>query len=248
MRTKLFVAVALAFLLVSVNSAYCFKSVVDWKNLQQSIKILKENLRQTKQLKTQIQNEYQQIQHLVQQLDLMQRNVKRLELILEDPQFSNLQKMDALLATSSNLGYSIDAVEESFKKIYPEYDKPMGYGDLSDQNKQWSDQNKESLLRAMQAQGSVEYIPVDRLDLYYALEKSREAEGNLQAQQAGNEINASVAKQLMRLQYMIAADARAISSQIATDEALREARAARHKYLIKSWNEKSKIEPFKEFP
>lgn len=248
MRTKLFVVVTLAFSLAYVNSAYCLKSVIDWKNLLQNIRILKENLQQTKQLKTQIQNEYQQIQHLVQQLDLMQRNIKRLELVLEDPQLSNLQKMDAVLATSSSLGYSIDAVEESFKEIYPEYDKPMGYGDLSDHNKQWSDQNKESLLKAMQTQGSVEYIPVDRLDLYYALEKSREAEGNLQAQQAGNEINANVAKQLMRLQYMIAADARAISSQAATDEALRKARIARHKYLIKSWNEKSKIEPFKEFP
>ena len=248
MRTKLFVAVTLAFLLASVNSAYCFKSVVDWKNLQQSIKILKENLQQTKQLKTQIQNEYQQIQHLVQQLDLMQRNVKRLELILEDPRFSNLQKMDAVLATSSNLSYSIDEVLDSFEGVYPIYNGPMNPDTLTEHNDQWSDQTRDSILKAMQAQGSVEYIPVDRLDLYYALEKSREAEGNLQAQQAGNEINANVAKQLMRLQYMIAADARAMSSQAATDEALRKARVARHKYLIKSWNEKSKIEPFKEFP
>jgi P-type conjugative transfer protein TrbJ len=248
MRTKLFVAVTLVFFLVSVKSAYCFKSVVDWKNLQQSIKILKENLQQTKQLKTQIQNEYQQIQHLVQQLDLMQRNVKRLELILEDPQFSNLQKMDAVLATSSNLSYSVDAVLDSFKEVYPIYKGPMDPKTLTEHNDQWGDQTRDSILKAMQSQGSVEFIPFDRLDLYYALEKSREAEGNLQAQQAGNEINASVAKQLMRLQYMISANARAASSQMAEGTSIERARTANHEYLMKDWNEKSRVKPFTDFP
>jgi P-type conjugative transfer protein TrbJ len=241
MRTKLFVAVALAFFLASVNSAYCFKSVVDWKNLQQSIKILKENLQQTKQLKTQIQNEYQQIQHLVQQLDLMQRNVKRLELILEDPQFSNLQKMDVILATSSNLSYSID-------EVYPIYNGPTGPETLTEHNNQWGDQTRDSILKAMQSQGSVEFIPFDRLDLYYALEKSREAEGNLQAQQAGNEINASVAKQLMRLQYMISANARSASSQMAEGTSIERAKTANHEYLMQGWNDKSRVKPFTDFP
>ena len=248
MRHKLFVVVALAFFLASINSAYGFKSVVDWKNLQQNIKILKQNLQQTKQLKTQIQNEYEQIQRLVRQLDLMQSNIKRLELVLEDPQLSNLQKMDAVLATSSSLSYSIDEVLDSFEEVYPIYNGPMGPNTLTEHNDQWSDQTRDSILKAMQAQGSVEYIPIDRLDLYYALEKSREAEGNLQAQQAGNEINANVAKQLMRLQYMISANERAVSSQMAEGSSIEKAKAANHEYLMKGWNEKSSVQPFSDFP
>ena len=242
-----FVAVVILIFLWT-GSAHALKSVIDFKNLMENIKLVREAVKQTQQMKQQVETEIQELSYLVRQLETMQRNVERLVLVLEDPNLSNLQKTEALLITVEGLTYNIDDLADSFEQLYPVFDGPLDAVTLADHNRKWADQTRQNILKAMQMQGSIEQVPADRADVYNALDKSRSAVGNLQVQQAGNEISASIAKQLMRLEYIVAANGRAISTKMAEETSIEEARSARHNHLVRSWTNKSEVQPIRNFP
>ena len=66
--------------------------------------------------------------------------------------------------------------------------------------------------------------------------------------QAAAEINGITAKQLLRLQHMLAVSERAKTAHMAEENARQRARAHYHDYLMQGWGERSTATPLSDFP
>jgi P-type conjugative transfer protein TrbJ len=237
-----------------LNSGHALMHVIDDTNLTQNIlntlSTIQQYFQKVNQLAkqdTQIGNEVTQIRHQLSQLETMYRNLKRLSIILQDPMLSNLEKCEAVYQNSQRLKYTITAIQKDFEKYYPHY-SAADTDTLKKDNQGWTEATKESVQKSMEAQGSVEYLPQDRQDLGVALQKSRDAVGNLQATQAGNEIAANMSKQLMRLEHVVAANGRAVSAKLAEENAIKRAREAHHEHFFRDYGTKSTATPLTDLP
>jgi len=185
------------------------------------------------------------------QLAMMEANLARLEDLIEmlnDPDLENLKKLEAISENAEGLAYVVNTLEESFKTLYPDYTSPVDTQAFDEMQRRWLAQTRESIRKAMAVQGGVTDLKDDRRDLESALEKAREADGNLRIGQAAAEINAITAKQLLRLQHMMAVSERARAAQMAAENARERASAQYHDYLMQGWAERSTATPMSDFP
>ena len=185
------------------------------------------------------------------QLEKIETNLQKLEGLLDvlrDPDLSNLQKLEAVSANADGLSYAVDTLEASYSATYPDFDSPVDRDRLKTLQKRWLEQTRESIEKAMAVQGAVQDLPADREDLADALTKARAAEGNLQIGQSQAEIDAIMAKQLMRLEHMLAVSQRAQSAHLAEQNALERARARYHEHLMEGFGDPSPVVPMSTFP
>ena len=185
------------------------------------------------------------------QLAMMEANLARLEDLIEmlnDPDLENLKKLEAISENAEGLAYVVDALEASFKNLYPDYTSPVDVKAFEEMQRKWLTQTRESIRKAMAVQGGVTDLKDDRADLESALSKAREADGNLRIGQAAAEINAITAKQLLRLEHMMAVSERARAAQMAEENARERAQTQYHDYLMQGWSERSTATPMSDFP
>lgn len=185
------------------------------------------------------------------QLEKIETNLQKLEGLLDvlkDPDLSNLEKLEAINANADGLSYAVDTLEASYNQTYPDFTSPVDKDKLRELQKRWRDQTRESIEKAMAVQGAVQDLPADRKDLAKALSKARGAEGNLQIGQSQAEIDAIMAKQLMRLEHMLAVSQRAESAHLAEENALDRARARYHEHLMEGFGDPSPVVPMSTFP
>jgi conjugal transfer/entry exclusion protein len=78
--------------------------------------------------------------------------------------------------------------------------------------------------------------------------RAREAQGNLEATQATNELVGQLVKQEIKTQEMVALHSRVISSDIAQRQSEKDAAALKHQRNIEAWGKKSSATPLSEFP
>jgi P-type conjugative transfer protein TrbJ len=260
LRRPLLACVILFFLLPLVlvplvPSASAGILVLDISNLAQNIiNVLSQywqQATQANQLVKQTQqaiNQVRQLYNLQLQLETMYRNLVALRLVLNDPSYSLINKCQALLWQGQGLAFSVRHFNTAFDDLYRKYgSKAVTTHALTDERRRWSEQTRASVVTAMQVQASVEDIPSDRQDLSRAVEASRAADGSLAAQQATTEVAALNAKQLMRMEAMIAANGRADAARMAEERQRKEAALAYHKHLMRSWDQKSNVAPRTSF-
>lgn len=185
------------------------------------------------------------------QLAMMEANLARLEDLIDmlnDPDLENLRKLEAISENAEGLAYVVNALETSFKNLYPDFTSPVDAKAFDEMQRQWLTQTRESLRKAMEVQGGVTDLKDDREDLESALSKAREADGNLRINQAAAEINGITAKQLLRLQHMLAVSERAKTAHMAEENARQRAKSHYHEYLMQGWGERSTATPLSDFP
>jgi P-type conjugative transfer protein TrbJ len=100
----------------------------------------------------------------------------------------------------------------------------------------------------MAAQSIVEHLSRDRSNLSAAVSWSQAAAGNLQVLQAGNQIQALVATQLMRLQQLSAASQRAQAAELAQQAAARDASRANADRLMQCFTCMAPTQPLNAPP
>ena len=75
-------------------------------------------------------------------------------------------------------------------------------------------------------------------ELRTIMDKSRAAQGNLEATQATNELVGQLVKQEMKTQEMVALHSRVISSDIAQRQSEEQAARAEHSWTMRNWSNK----------
>ena len=122
-----------------------------------------------------------------------------------------LREIETLKGQASGLALKVDETEAVYQRLFPQ-----AYGDalsrdavLRDARERW-DLVRSSLEHALTMQAKIsESVEADGATLIDLMHKSQSAAGNLQVQQAGNELAAFNAKQSLQFQNLMAAQYRA---------------------------------------
>lgn len=171
-----------------------------------------ENVLQAARALQQIEHQIQQLTHEIRMLENMARDLESLPESLADDIRRRLARVDELMREAEGIGYRVDEIERAYEEAYPEDYGPEPPGsdalaeDARERGRQsraaWRDSltlGAEIVSRAPDTAGSLDGM----------ISASQGAAGNLQAAQAGNQIAALQAQQLMQMEAMMAAHYRA---------------------------------------
>lgn len=180
--------------------------VFDGANLTENIRQGYMQLKSIFQRARQIINE---IKYIKNQLEMIKRQGKALEYQAKDLKSLKVQnvemlvdaffELDSVIMNTAALVQRIERMEERFMKIFPDVDltRAVWQGHNEDEVAQLvaikeATNTAMSSVRLLQANREADEARIKML-----LEKSREAEGNLEAQQIQNELIAQLSKHLM---------------------------------------------------
>lgn len=188
-----------------------------------------ENILQAVRALQALDNQVRQLAHEIDMIGKMARDLESLPVevahaIIRD----RITRIEELIGKAEGIGASVEAVEAEFDTAYPESygATPPGASVLvEDARARWRASrlaHRHVLLMATEARRG----NGDDADALAALvTESQDASGNLQALQAGNQINALTAQQLMQLEALLGASARA--EALETSRALAETERGR---------------------
>ena len=236
-RLKIFIVIVTFFIMAP--TAIANLPVVDSSNLMQNIqntllsfKInvsgIKSLINQSKQLA----NDAQKITNQFKQLEYMAKNLKRMQIALNDPNMSNIQKLNQLTFTAQDTNFSL----EDFQGVYDDYiQKDSAVPGIvlegkQNQKEQLARKGNMNSIRLQQA--VIESLKQDLYDVNSTISKSRDASGLLEVIQLNNELMAQQIKQSMRLQQLLVSGGNLKSAEYAELKAREDAMIARHNYLM----------------
>jgi P-type conjugative transfer protein TrbJ len=179
---------------------------------------------------TQIENQIKQLAHEVTMLENQAKDLANLPGSVADELKAKLLTIDALISVANGIAYEVAAIETDYETIYRESygaappPTPVIIAEARDAWKQSRDGYKHSL--QVQAQ-VVTNIRDDIDELHGLVGESQGAGGNLQVLQAGNQIAAFSAEQIMQIQTLLAAQNRAEALEASRALAERERGKAR---------------------
>lgn len=179
-----------------------------------------ENVLQAVRALQQIEQQAQQLLHEIEMLETMARNLESLPgdvagaIILD-----RINRLQALLAEAEGIGYAVPGLETIYDEAYPD-----AYGDatpnavlVEEARARWRQSRTAWRDSLVTLSAALENNEADADAIADLVARSQAAVGALQAAQAGNQLAALQAEQLMQLEVMMAAQFRA--------EALERARA-----------------------
>lgn len=167
-----------------------------------------------------INNQVRSLANEVAMLDNMAKDLAQLGYSALTPIEEAMSQINTLMARARGIAFEIAATEAEFARLYPAAYSAAITSDalLIDARARWQ-QQMDALRQTMLVQAQVaSRIPVDTGVLSQLITQSQAATGNLQAQQAGNQLVGFLGQQQMQTQQLLAAQFRA--------QALGEARAA----------------------
>ncbi|MCC6913235.1 MAG: P-type conjugative transfer protein TrbJ [Rhodospirillaceae bacterium] len=170
-----------------------------------------ENMLQAARSLQQINNQIQSLQNQAVMVQNMARNLQKLEYSSANQILGALQRIDGLMGQAQGITYNVANTESSFQKLYPrQYDSAITQDDLVvDARTRWQ-ASMDGYRQTMTVQSQVvENVQADRALLDELVTVSQGAQGQLQAQQATNQLLALSAKQQLQIQNMMAAQFRA---------------------------------------
>ena len=172
-----------------------------------------ENILQAARALQQIDNQVRQLTHEIDMIEKMARDLETLPVevargIIAD----RIRRIEELMRDADGIGYGVEAVERDYEDLYPEtYGEtpPANVVLVADARARWQQSrlaHKHTLLMVAETVRDTEQ---DADALTGLVEESQTAVGNLQALQAGNQIKALSAQQLMQMEALLAAHYRA---------------------------------------
>ena len=168
----------------------------------------------------QINNQIQSLRNEATMITNMARNLSHLNVSSLGAITSDLQQIGTLMNQAQGIGFQVATADSLFQQHFAAI---TGTGATipqiaSDAHSRWQDA-MSGFRQTMQVQSQiVQTVQSDSAKLQQLVTASQGAEGNLQVQQAGNQLASLAIKQQMQLQSLMAAQYRA--------EALDKARAA----------------------
>lgn len=195
-----------------------------------------ENILQAVRALQELENQVEQLTHEVDMIEKMARDLEPLPLnVVEAILKDRIARIENLIREADGQLSSAETVERNFETAYPE-----SYGEtpprasvlLADARARWSASRaalKQILLvEATARAGSA----ADADTLSSLVSESQAAAGNLQALQAGNQMAALTAEQLMQIEALLGAGARADAIEAARTLAEAERGRARLKAFL----------------
>jgi P-type conjugative transfer protein TrbJ len=181
-----------------------------------------------------IQNQVKQLTNEAQALAKMDLNLEQLGSSIGGDLKSSMGEIKSLLDKADGIALSVNATDTEMKKLFPsDYASAL----TNDQSLQAAKTRWDETLSAFKRSMSLEAKVVENTNedgnaLSDLLSKSSTAIGNLQVQQAGNELIGLSVKQQLQLQNLIAADQRAQNLERARSLASQEESRLRFKAFV----------------
>jgi type IV secretion system protein TrbJ len=242
---KIFVLVV--FFTVSITAvSYSTLPVYDPANWVENFFTAMQSVQQNQQLLTQVENQMTMIRNDYQNLKNLQANIGT------DP-LQSVQDIDAMLGRIQGVGYTIQTLDRNYQDLYQQFGGVIQGASPNDiQSKRLSQiiATANSNMDAMKVQAMViEGIQDDLNATNRVLNGSRNAQGNLDVQQYGNELSAMQIKQQIKTQQLLATQNRLESSRLAEEQAKDYAMEQDYKYRMRNWgSKKSTAVPMSDFP
>ncbi|MGE0183977.1 MAG: P-type conjugative transfer protein TrbJ [Parvularculaceae bacterium] len=218
------IAIASTFTLCGTANAQLFGGIVyDPTNYAQNL------LTATRTL-TMINNQVKQLTNEAQMLVNEAKELANLPYSARVQLNQRLLQIETLIKTANGLAYDVVSIDASFRALFPEdYSSFTNAAMASDARVHWEEASR-SFHDAMIMQAKItETISADMTDLDAIVTKSETAIGNLQVEQAGNQLLALQVKQAMQAAELFAvasrADAVDRARQLQTEERARIANA-----------------------
>lgn len=193
-----------------------------------------QNVLQAVRALQELEGQLRQLAHEIEMLENMARNLETLPVsVAESIIGQRLIRIEELLREAQGIGYSVEAIERDYETAYPEsYGAPPSQADLvADARARWR-QSRDAFRETLQiSAAALEDNETDASAIRGLLMQSQDAAGALQAAQAGNELAAMTAHQLMQVEAMLAAQHRAV----ALEEARKLAEAERGRARLSSF-------------
>ena len=196
--------------------------VIDPTNLIQNVNTAVNTLNQ-------INNQIQQLQNEAQMLINSAENLARLDQSSIQELQRLLQRIDTLMRKGDEITYEVATSERRYEENFPEsYEHLTNQEIVERATDQWKLARK-TFGNAIQVQsGIVTSIAESRETLTTLVNRSQEAVGNLQVNQAGNQLIALSVEQQMQMQHLMAAQHRMLAVEHARRMAIEEQSRIRH--------------------
>jgi P-type conjugative transfer protein TrbJ len=158
-----------------------------------------------------IQTSLKQVESVVNELKMLENQAKQL---LSLGQIPELQQLKSTFSQLMKIRNEAESLLNSYSKFQEQWDSTfrdyasvsgMSATEWATQAQKMLDESNRALYDSVKAQTSVSQIESDAQALTALQNASQNAQGVLQAMQAGNQIGATTAQQLMRLQSIMAA-------------------------------------------
>ena len=158
-----------------------------------------------------IQTSIKQVESVINELKMLENQAKQL---LSLGQIPELQQLKATFGQLMQIRGEVTSLLNSFGQFQSEWDSVfkdfasvsgMSGAEWAQQAQKMVQESKKALYDSVKSQTSVQQIESDAQALSALQNASQNAQGVLQAAQAGNQIAATTAQQLMRLQSIMAA-------------------------------------------
>ena len=159
-----------------------------------------------------INQQIQQLTHEIEMLENMAKDLQSLPTSVADDLRNKLLTVDNLIRLANGIAYDVSTIDTEYERIYRQTygtTPPPTPVIVTEARAAWN-QSREGFKHALQVQAQVITNLRDDIEKLHGLVgDSQGAEGNLQVAQAGNQIAALTAEQLMQIQTLLAAHHRA---------------------------------------
>ena len=172
-----------------------------------------QNVLQAVRALQQIDQQIEQLTHEIEMLENMSRNLETLPVnVAEAIILDRIHRIEELMRKAEGIGYGVDEVAREYEAVYPETygEKPPRQEILvEDARARWRQSRTAYRDTLTTVAAALEDNQTDATAIAGLIEQSQGAAGNLQVLQAGNQIEAMSAQQLMQMEAMMAAHYRA---------------------------------------
>jgi P-type conjugative transfer protein TrbJ len=193
-----------------------------------------QNLLQAARALEQINNQVRSLQNQAAMIETMARNLERVDFPELQKVMSAMQRVDRLMGEARDIDYRMDQLDERVRRLFPgAAGRVLGNNARVLQARARLDAATAGYRQAMTVQAQVvENIREDAGALAAIVARSQGAVGQLQAQQAANQLLALSISQQFQLQTLMAAEFRSEALERARRaEAEEEGRAATRRFL-----------------
>lgn len=203
-----------------------------------------------------VANTIEMIENQILMLENMALNIKNLQWSALPMIGGPLTQLQRIIGKARGIGYNAELIGEQYNTLYPEFHMPSGSGNhlwrtetLRGYQFYWNTQIRDAYQTAFESQAQMaQNIDLGQAATQDALRHSEAAEGNLQAQQAGNELLGVVAAQQIETQQLLATQARAQASADMMRAAEKDQALLHSQYWIEDFAVVQPTEGLRELP
>lgn len=161
----------------------------------------------------QIENQIRQLANEIEMLENMARNLETLPMeVAEAIIRERVRRIQELMRQAEGVGYGVQEVERDYEEIYPKdygAEPPVHDELVEDARERWRYSRAAYKHTLMVSATALQDNETDAAAIATLVEESQSAIGNLQAVQAGNQIEALQTQQLIQIESVMAAHYRA---------------------------------------